>query len=65
MTKYERNLPDGTPTYMVTPNGHNVPRPQSLAGFGALTNSGILLSDALSPYSGSASQSFFNPRASK
>lgn len=65
MTKYERNLPDETPTYMVTPNGHNVPRPQNLAGFGALTNTGVLLNDALSPYSGSANQSFFNPRASK
>ncbi|ATE60020.1 RHS repeat-associated core domain-containing protein [Thauera sinica] len=42
MTKYERNLPEGTPVYTVTPNGHNAPRPQSLSGMGAGLNTGYL-----------------------
>lgn len=32
MVKYERNLPEGTPVFKVTPNGHNAPRPQSMGG---------------------------------
>lgn len=47
MAKYERNVPEGTPVYTVTPSGHNAPRPQSLSGMGAGLNTGYLLGGAL------------------
>lgn len=50
MTKYQSNLPSGTPVYTVTPNGHNVPAPQSMAGFGAGLNTGYLLGSTGSSY---------------
>lgn len=47
MNRYNSNLPDGTPVYMVTPSTHNVPRPGSWSGVGAGFNSGSLLGSAL------------------
>jgi hypothetical protein len=47
MAKYNDNLPEGTPIFTVTPNGHNAPRPQSMSGMGAVLNTGSLLGGSL------------------
>ena len=47
MNRYTNNLPEGTPIYTVRSNGHNVPRPQSLSGFGAAANTGHMAGTAL------------------
>jgi len=47
MAKYNNNLPEGTPVFTVTPNGHNAPRPQSMSGMGAGLNTGYLLGGSL------------------
>lgn len=47
MAKYKDNLPEGTPVFTVTPNGHNAPRPQSMSGMGASFNTGYLLGGSL------------------
>ncbi len=71
MAKYERNLPEGTPVFTVTPNGHNAPRPQSMSGMGASFNTGYLLGgslygDAPVPYlGGNSGGGLIDPRLYK
>lgn len=71
MAKYERNLPEGTPVYTVTPNGHNAPRPQSMSGMGAGLNTGYLLGGSLFgddpvPYlGGNSGEGLIDPRLYK
>ena len=69
MDKHTDNLPDGTPVYTIRPTGHDVPRPQSMSGFGAGFNTGYLAGDALfgdsTPYSSGGYDSWVEPAAGK
>ena len=38
MSRYERNLPGGTPVYTIRLGGHDVPRPTTYSGVGAIGN---------------------------